>query len=70
MPLPTIQNGSTGQSVKALQAVLNGTANQNLTVDGNFGPATEAAVRGYQAFLKLDVDGVVGPATWTALLVG
>ena len=67
--LPTIQNGSTGQPVKAAQAILNGTANQNLAVDGTFGPATEAAVRGYQAFLKLDVDGVVGPQTWTALLL-
>ncbi len=49
-------------AVKQLQSSL------HLTVDGEFGPETEAAVRRLQARHGLTVDGVVGPATWS--LVG
>jgi len=49
-------------AVKQLQSAL------HLAVDGEFGPATEAAVRRLQARHGLTVDGVVGPATWS--LVG
>ena len=45
-------------AVKQLQSAL------HLTVDGEFGPETEAAVRRLQARHGLTVDGVVGPATW------
>jgi peptidoglycan hydrolase-like protein with peptidoglycan-binding domain len=38
------------------------------SVDGDFGPMTEAAVKAAQSRYGLEVDGVVGGATWEALL--
>jgi peptidoglycan hydrolase-like protein with peptidoglycan-binding domain len=57
------EEGSEGgeSSVKRLQSAL------KLSVDGNFGPETEAAVRRLQARHGLSVDGVVGPATWNVI---
>lgn len=36
--------------------------------DGEFGPKTDAATRGYQTRMGLTVDGIVGPLTWGAAL--
>ena len=59
--METIKLGSKGESVKILQKTL------NLTVDGDFGPKTDKAVRDFQKKNKLIVDGKVGPKTWAAL---
>lgn len=56
--METIKKGSKGESVKVLQEFL------KITVDGNFGPKTESAVKSYQKKNGLIVDGVVGPKTW------
>lgn len=60
----TIRKGASGGSVKRLQGLLNA----GLTVDGKFGPKTEAAVKQYQAAHGLTVDGIVGPQTWASLI--
>lgn len=56
--LPTIAQGDNGPAVKHLQDVL------GMIADGDFGPATDAHVRGFQAACGLTADGVVGPKTW------
>ncbi len=53
------------ESVKLLQSRLN-EIGAHLTVDGFFGPKTEAAVKDFQRKGNL-VDGVVGPKTWSLL---
>ena len=61
-----LEHGSTGRHVRALQEALR-EAGYELDVDGDFGDATYAAVRDFQANHDLDADGVVGPNTWAAL---
>jgi peptidoglycan hydrolase-like protein with peptidoglycan-binding domain len=63
---PTLTEGDTGAAVQTLQTRLN-VWGAKLTVDGDFGPATLAAVKAFQTAHNLTVDGVVGPATWAAL---
>jgi len=65
-PPPTdgmLRRGSTGEAVKALQRDLNTVMHSGLAVDGNFGAATDAAVRAFQSRYHLAVDGVYGPAS-------
>ena len=61
--LSTVRQGSTGATVKGLQAGLGG-----LAVDGIFGSGTNAKVRSFQSSRGLAVDGIAGPATWGALV--
>lgn len=58
---PLLKRGSKGDAVRELQTIL------KITVDGDFGPKTEAAVKAFQKSKKLVADGIVGPYTWEAL---
>lgn len=65
---PTISEGDTGSAVSEAQGLLNSAGDYGLVVDGDFGPATTAAVVDFQATNDLVADGVVGTATWGVLL--
>lgn len=59
---PLLRRGSKGEDVKHAQKLL------KITVDGKFGPGTEAAVKASQKKAGLHQDGVIGPQTWKSLL--
>lgn len=63
----TLKNGSRGDQVEELQALLNAKYGSTLEIDGIFGEKTEQAVKAFQKANGLTVDGVVGPKTWAAL---
>jgi hypothetical protein len=66
-PFPgELKKGSTGPGVLTLQRRLK-ERGWKLDADGEFGPATNRIVRGFQADKGLEVDGEVGPKTWSAL---
>jgi peptidoglycan hydrolase-like protein with peptidoglycan-binding domain len=62
---PTVKRGDLSASVKSAQALLN--LHAPLSIDGDFGPATETAAENFQKVFELVVDGIVGPQTWTTL---
>ena len=66
---PTIRRGSKGAEVGECQTMLVklGYDIGPCGIDGDFGRATEKAVREFQGDHQLVVDGVVGPMTWDAL---
>ena len=61
-----VKRGCKGGAVERLQTWLTDLG-YPLTVDHDFGPATEAAVRSFQQTQGLTVDGYVGKMTWAAL---
>ena len=65
----TLQAGAFGKIVEALQRTLNDrlTPSPNLSIDGDFGPATQGAVERFQRVNKLPITGKVTPATWKTL---
>jgi peptidoglycan hydrolase-like protein with peptidoglycan-binding domain len=65
---PLLKQGSQGHPVPALQYLLRDRGH-HVTVDGIFGPMTEAAVEQFQIADQLRVDGIVGPQTWGALVI-
>jgi hypothetical protein len=67
-PWPLIRKGDQQHPVNTLQYLL-GARGHTVTVDGIFGPNTDAAVRAFQQQKGLAVDGIVGPNTWSALII-
>lgn len=63
---PVISAGASGPAVSLAQTRLN-VWGAHLTVDGQFGPATSAAVAVFQGQHALIQDGTCGPLTWAAL---
>ncbi len=63
---PLTRRGDEAHPVRTLQHLLRA-QRQTITVDGLFGPATEAAVKAVQKAKRLGVDGIVGPATWPVI---
>jgi Putative peptidoglycan binding domain len=62
-----LSKGSRGDLVVRVQELLRG-GGAALEASGNFGPLTDAAIRGLQAKRGLPVTGVVDEATWRELL--
>jgi peptidoglycan hydrolase-like protein with peptidoglycan-binding domain len=69
LPFPLVRRGDQAHPVPSLQYLLRARGH-SVTVDGIFGPKTDAAVRGFQQALGIAVDGIVGPVTWRALISG
>lgn len=65
--MPTLQLGSSGAKVKALQQALLDAGFPPGSVDGEFGAGTQASLIAYQRSQGLLADGVAGPRTQAAL---
>lgn len=59
--------GDQGQEVAEIQRAL-AASGYDIAVDGDFGPATEAALKSYQKEHGLEVDGLAGPGVYWSLL--
>jgi peptidoglycan hydrolase-like protein with peptidoglycan-binding domain len=72
---PTLSVGSRGAAVVHAQCLLRNIWNQDIVVDGVFGPQTRSAVLNVQTWCRalgsnIAVDGVIGPVTWGVLHTG
>ncbi|WP_344932248.1 peptidoglycan-binding domain-containing protein [Actinoplanes nipponensis] len=63
-----VRQGDKEHPVFTLQYLLRARG-KTVTVDGIFGPRTEAAVREWQRQKSIAVDGIVGPHTWGTLII-
>ncbi len=68
----TVRADSQGDAVRAAQTELlkQGFLKSIDQVDGDFGPATDDAVREFQEEAGLPADGIVGVRTWRELVSG
>ena len=66
---PTLRKGDKGEDVKKLQTLLAGRGYDlgKWGIDGDFGSATEKAVKAFQKDAGLTADGIAGPKTFEAL---
>ena len=67
-PWPVVQKGNQGHPIRTLQFLLRARGH-NLTVDGMFGPATEAAVKAFQTSKGMTADGIMSAQTWSTLII-
>jgi peptidoglycan hydrolase-like protein with peptidoglycan-binding domain len=72
-PMPVLQEGASGEVVRALQTLLTNGASGAWTItpqglDGSFGPHTKASVQAFQTWGGVASDGVVGDQTWAVSL--
>ena len=65
--MASLQQGSSGPDVTALQNALTKAGYSPGASDGNFGPGTTQAVIAFQKSKGLSADGVAGPQTQAAL---
>src|SRR5438876_8787144 len=69
MTAAALQWGETGEAVRDLQRRLAALGLDSTSDEpGEFGAATEAAVRAFQQQRGLVVDGLCGPQTWASLV--
>lgn len=71
-PGTPLRLGSTGRAVREAQFYLvlmsaYYSSIPRINIDGEFGPATETAVKAFQKLFGLTQDGVIGPVTWEKL---
>lgn len=64
---PVQRLGSTGENVRSVQCLLNAHG-LSVSVHGDFGPGTAAAVQQFQSANSLSADGSVGNQTWPVLI--
>lgn len=64
-----LSRGASGSDVSQLQERIAGWAayGQNIAIDGQFGPATESALKRFQSGYGLTADGVAGPQTYSKI---
>ena len=65
----TLRPGTSGNDVTQMQTSLRALG-YNLTINGSYDTATEAAVRAFQSRNSLSVDGIAGPKTLGKLYAG
>jgi zinc D-Ala-D-Ala carboxypeptidase len=65
----TLSQGANGEDVRQLQLRVSGYPGfgAHLAIDGDFGPATKAAVQRFQSAYGLGSDGIAGPATFSKI---
>ena len=77
LQLPLLKRGATGNAVESAQLLLihrgyDCGGHKSLfgreTPDGDFGPATDKAIRDFQSECDLESDGEIGMETWAALI--
>ncbi|HEY7920904.1 MAG TPA: peptidoglycan-binding domain-containing protein [Streptosporangiaceae bacterium] len=68
-PWPLVKEGDSQHPVQSVPYLLHQRGHA-VTIDGIFGPKTDAAVKGFQKGLGVTQDGTVSDTIWQALVSG